>query len=1098
MQASAILLFAVCLQASATGLGQTVSFTGKDVPLKTIFTAIKKQTGYGVFYQSGETATLEGTAPVTLDLKNVALDLFLQAALRNQPLEYSVEGSTIFIKKKEAHTLSVEVAPGASASEIHGRVTNDKGEPLVNANVTVKRTGRGTITDANGNFTLHNVNTDDVVTISFIGYKAQSIPIHDRTNFNVFMTPTNNDLDKVVVQAYGSTSQRLATGNIGVVRAEDIAKQPVMNVLQAVQGQVPGAVVTNTSGYASGTINVEIRGRNTLSPNFPSDPLYIIDGVPVTVLDVSNTSSYTTGSKGFIANGFASPANGQSPLFSLNPQDIESISVLKDADATAIYGSRGANGVILITTKKGTTGKTKLDISVYQGVSKTPRFYNMLNTSQYISMRKEALANDGLPVDMSFAPDLTVWDTTRYTNWQKYIFGGTGNVTDAQAVISGGDARTDFRFSAGYRKQRDIITSSGANQRLSFSLNLTHKTSDHRFSISLDASYSYTMVDLISLPSNAALLPPNAPSVFDKNGNLNYTGWTPLKSIFSFQGLLQPYNAKTNFLTTSATLSYEIIKGLLVRSTLGYNNIQMNQTSFTPIISQDPAFNPLGSSDFGYNFIHNLIIEPQIEYNSFIGKGKLNALAGFSRQFNKTDGLSTSGYGYTNDALLGSINLAPSKNVNDNFGEYKYAAIYGRLNFNWENEFILNVNGRRDGSSKFGPGRQFGNFWSVGGAWIFSEEKLMSRILPFLSLGKIRASYGITGNDQIGDYAFLSRWSSTGIDYNGILPLTPVGHSDSALQWEVNKKLEVAMELGFFQDRLLLQTVYYRNRCDDQLIFFPTPAFTGFSSVTANTPANVQNTGWEFTVSGRIIDKPKFKWSSKFSIGLNRNKLLAYPNLSQSPFADVFKIGQSLNVIKMLHYKGVDPQTGLYAFEDKNKDGQVSIDFSGQKDDDRHPVDLSTKYDGSFTTDFSYQNWGLDIFFYFRKRIAPNALLAVQPPGSIQNEPTSVLQHWQKPGDISGVARFTTNPYDPSYQNFLAYSDGTYTDASFIRLQNLSLSYTFPGKLINKINLNNCKIYIRGENIFIITKYKGVDPEVPYFGTLPMPRTITAGILCNF
>src|SRR5258708_1748466 len=422
MQLSAFLLLALGLQVSAATYSQTVSFTGKDVPLKTVLASVKKQTGYGVFFENGE-AMLQSSALVTIDLKNVSLELFLRVCMKDEPLEYTLEGKTIFIKKKEPVAVLSTPSPGDPILQIKGRVTNDKGEPLVNANITVKRTGHGTITDANGYFYLHNVNSDDVVMASFIGYKTLSMPIKDRINLTVVLSATMNDLDKVVVQAYGTTSQRLATGNIGTVRAEDIEKHPVMNPIEALQGQIAGVVVTNTSGYASGAIKIEIRGRNSINPNFSSDPLYIIDGVPLTVLDLTGQSSYASGSQGVIQSGLTSPANGQSPFFSINPADVESIEVLKDADATAIYGSRGSNGVILITTKKGKAGKTHFDLNVYTGISQIPKYYHLLNTSQYVNMRKEALANDGLPVDINNAADLVAWDTTRYTDWQKYLWG---------------------------------------------------------------------------------------------------------------------------------------------------------------------------------------------------------------------------------------------------------------------------------------------------------------------------------------------------------------------------------------------------------------------------------------------------------------------------------------------------------------------------------------------------------------------------------------------------------------------------------------------------------------------------------------------------
>lgn len=1088
MQASAILLFAVCLQASAASYSQTVSFTGKDVPLKTVFASIKKQTGYGVFYQNGEAATLEGTGNVTLDLKNVTLDLFLQVCLRNQPLEYNVEGTTIFIKKKEARSISVEISPGQPVAEIKGRVTNDKGEPLVNANVVVKRSGRGTVTDANGGFTLHNVSSEDVISVTFIGYKAQTVPLRDRTSLALIMEPATNELDKMVVQAYGQTSQRLATGNIGVVRAEDIAKQPVMNPLEAIQGQDPGTVVTSTSGFASGTIKVEIRGRNVIG-NFPSDPLYIIDGVPLTILDLQNNDSYSNGSQGVIQSGIPSPAIGQSPFFSINPSDIESIEVLKDADATAIYGSRGSNGVILITTKKAKPGKAHFNFNFYEGASHIIRSYPLLNTHQYVEMRREALANDGIPLDINNAPDLIAWDTTRYTDWQKYLWGGTGKTTDAQASLSAGDSRISIRIGAGYHRQTELFTASGASQRGSLSFSLNYKSQDQKFNMALSGFYSIATSDMISLQGQATL-PPNAPPIFDKLGNLNYAGWTPLNGVFPFGNLLNPYTTKTNFLNSNLIIDYELLQGLRFKVNLGYNNILTTQTLLTTIASQDPVTNPTGSSFLGYSNPHNVIGEPQLEYNRFIAAGKFDFLLGTSYQSNMTSSALLSGEGYTNDALLTSINNAPYQSASNFMSEYKYEAVFGRINYNWKDKYIISLNARRDGSSKFGPNRQFGNFGSVGGAWIFSEEKLIKDYAGFLSFGKIRASYGTTGGDQVGDYAYLSRWSFQNRFYNSSQTLSPLGHTDSTYHWQTNKKLEIALNLGFFKDRLTIEAALYRNRCNDQLIPFPTPVFTGFTYVTTNSPANVENKGMEFILNAKLIDSKKIKWSSKFNIGFNKNKLLYYPNLSQSPYASSYIIGQSLNIVKVLQYVRVDPQMGLYTFEDKNKDGQITVDYSG-KSDDRYPIDVSPKFQGGITTDISYKNWQLSIFFYFKKQIGQNASISLDVPGDRTNQPTSVLSRWQKPGDITNVARFTTQgpSYDPSFANYLYYSDIHYTDASFVRLQNISCSYIWK-----KSNIGAFKIFVEGQNIFIITKYKGIDPEVQNFGGLPKARVITAGI----
>ena len=1089
---TAIVLMAA-LHVSATGVAQKISFSGENVPLTKVFNAIEEQLGLGVLMPHD---LLIRSRPVTIRLVNGNLEELLQRCFAYQPwrLIYTMTGHTIYISEQLTPPAQSDLARQPPKTiKVHGAVYDEAGVPLAGANVTIKETGLGTITNAKGEFELQGVTIGNTVTISFIGYTTESIKIKSESSIKFYLRVAKDELDKVVKQAYGVTTHRLTTGDIGTVSAEEIARQPVMNPLQALQGEVPGVVVTNTSGYASGAVKVEIRGRNVIG-NFPSDPLYIVDGVPLTILDVQNSDSYQTGSQGVIQTGIPSPANGQSPFFSINPQDIESIEVLKDADATAIYGSRGANGVILVTTKRGKAGKNTFDINMYEGASQVPRYYHMLNTSQYVQMRKEALTNDGLTPDINNAPDLVAWDTTRYTDWQKYLWGGTGKLTDLQASLSGGDLKTTFRLAGSYHRQTEIATRSGADQRGALSFNFNHHSLDDRLKIGLVGNYSVSAADMVNLPTNGTSLPPDAPAVFDKYGNLNYAGWAPLGDRYIFGTLLDRYTLKTYFLNSDLMVNYELAKGLNARTNLGYNNIQTHQTFLVPIASQNPLYNPTGNANYGTTSIYNLIVEPQLEYHSFLGKGKIDMLLGASIQNNTTEGVVVTGSGFINDALLTSVGNAPYQYSNNISQQYKYDAVFSRITFNWLDKYIVNLNARRDGSSKFAPGKQFGDFGSLGAAWIFTEENWVRNNAKFLSFGKLRASYGTTGGDQIGNYDYLSQWYFTNALYNGYRALTPLGLTDSTYHWQVNKKIEFSLELGFLKDRLNLEASFYRDRCDNQLIPFPTPLFTGFQSVTTNSPADVQNIGWEFILKAKIVESKSFAWASNFNLGINRNKLLAYPNLAQSPYASAFIIGKPINIIRELHFTGVDPQTGLNTFQDMNKDGQITIDYTGGPDD-RYPIIMDPKYEGSLSNQLTYKNWTLNFTFYFRKQIGQNALISSNIPGDASNQVATVLSRWQKPGDHTTVARFTTEgpAADPSFFNYLYNSDAQYTDASFIRLQNLSLSYQIPQKKKGYI-----RIYVQGQNLLIITDYKGVDPEMQNFGALPGPRILTTGISCDF
>jgi TonB-linked SusC/RagA family outer membrane protein len=1111
MRITALLLFGACLHVSARSYSQTVTLTERNASLQDIFKAIHRQTGYQFFY---EDALLDKAGKVSIIVKDVPVEEVLAECLRDLPITFSIVNKTIVVKAREMSPTVVlppvepDTAHRPSATvDLLGVVQNERGQPLSGATVAVKGKEKGTVTNEKGYFLIKGAPVGSELVISFVGYAPEHIVVGAVPGL-LFITLklAVNELDQAVVQAYGTTSQRMTTGNIARVGAEEIEKQPVMNPLLALEGRVAGMVVTQTSGYASSPVKVEIRGRNTINPGFTSDPLYIIDGVPLTVLEVGGMSSYQSGSTGFDQSLPFTPTGGQSPFFSLNPADIESIEVLKDADATAIYGSRGANGVILITTKKGKAGKTKFDLSLIQGMSEVTRHWAMLNMPQYLEMRREAFKNDGIVPTVGNAPDLLLWDTTRDVNWQDQLWGGMGQVTNLQSSLSGGDDRTVFRIGMGYTRQTEILTHSGANQRASVSSNLNHHSLDQKFSVSLSTNFSYAFVNTVQTPGGGTLAP-DAPPIYNSAGGLNYAPWDAagLGSSYPFAGLLKSYSTQTNMLNSNLTLSYELMKGLTARVSLGYDNAEVHNTYLLPMAAEDPATNPTGTALFGETRNNNWIIEPQLNYRRFVGGGKLDILLGGSDQSALTDGATEYGIGYTNDALLHTIANAPTVFDGEGYAQYKYAGVFGRINYNWGSKYILNLNIRRDGSSRFGPGKQYGNFGSAGAAWIVSEEDWVKKALPdVISFVKVRGSYGLTGSDAVGDYQYLSQWSNnTGnplATYMGITPLVNTHAVDQEYHWQTNKKLEAALDLGFFPDsRLLLEAAYYQDRCNDQLLQFPTPVFTGFGSVTANWPANVQNSGLEFLLNAKIIKTTAFSWSANFNIGINRNMLLAYPGIASSPYFNMYKVGKSLNEQYLLHYTGVDPLTGQYSYRDYTHDGVINIDYSvapGTGDDDRHlAIDMSAKYSGGMGNQFSYKNYSFSFFLHFQKQLGRNAYTTMAGPMA-NISPDVFSSHWQKPGDKASFARFTTIG-TTSDGNF-GISDGVFTDASFVRLSNLAFSYALPAASAKKAHLQGCSLYVRTENILVLTRYKGLDPETQNFGGMPPARTFTGGVSFNF
>lgn len=1089
MRLTAILLLAACLELSAGAYSQQqISLSIKNAPLEKVFKEIEKQTGYLFFYSREQ---MQQAAPVSLEIRNVSLEEVLDQCFRDQPFTYETINKTVVVKAKE---------PAATLKEISGLVVDENNIPLNGANVIFKKTKRGTITDAKGKFVLKGEITEQtVLVVSFIGYNKQEVTIGSSNPLVIKLKVATSELDVQVVQAYGTTSQRFATGDIGVVTAKDIEKQPVMNPLMALQGRVAGLDIQQNNGYASAPVKAEIRGRTGVDDTQTNEPLYIVDGVPLTVVNVGGQSTYGM-SSGFIQNGYMTgPAGGQSPLFSISPSDIESISVLKDADATSIYGSRGANGVILITTKKGQSGKTQFNAHIDEGINRVTRFWKMLNTPQYLAMRREAFKNDGIEPDLGNALDLLAWDTTRYTDWQKALYGRTGRVINSNMSVSGGNAYTTFRVAGEYSHAQSITTVSGADQRASVSLNLTHTSLNRLFTMSLTSSYSFTRSDMRDIGGRVNYAP-NAPPIFDQTGKLEWDEWRPYGGN-PFTILLQPYTSKANFLNSNLNLKYQPVRGLSVMVNLGYNTSQTNQVSLTTISSQDPISQPTGTAQFGINTNKNWIVEPQISYELQVGEGKLSFLAGGSVQQNTTDGVFMQGTGYTSDALLNTVSNAPNKFSSENYGEYRYASVFARIGYNLRNRYILNVNARRDGSSNYGPDHQFGNFASIGGAWLFTEENWFKQHQSFLSFGKLRGSYGIAGSDGGIPYGYITRWGvpTASTPYNGSLPIVATQHANPDYRWQQNKKLEAAIDMGFFKDWITVSVAYYRNRTGNQLLSYPTPVFSGFASVIDNLNALVQNAGWEFTIGGKGIGihskNFNWEWAPRFTFSINQNKFVSFDGLGSSPFRNSGRIGHPLNGRYVLHFLGVDPQTGTYMFEDKNHDGVINGNYGPAGD--VYYKKTSPSFSTGFGFNFEIKKISIALFFILKKQEGVNALRQANNPGSFNtNQPVEALGRWQKPGDITDIGKFSTvNAQDPSSN--LVRSDLGYTDASYMRLQNLSLSYSLPDNISKKAGFQ-CSIFLNANNIFTITKYKGIDPETQNFGSMPPAKTVVAGLSFNF
>lgn len=1102
---TALLIMGI-MQVSASSFAQRITINQKNASIEAILEEIGKQSGYDVFVG---VKTLQSSKPVSINVKNAGVEEVLKLCLEGQQLDFSIENKIIVIKQKQPSFIEKVVA-AFDGIHVVGNVGDVENKPLPGATITVKGTKRTTMTDNRGQFSLSNVPKDAVLQISFMGYVTKEIPAS--TNFlQIVLELSTSKLDEIQVMAYGTTNRRLSTGNIVTITAKELEKQPVMNPLLALVGRVPGMIVTPNNGYEASPVKVEIRGRKTINAGFVADPMYVIDGVPLNNLDLGAGSDYKRGSAGVVQNGF-SVTGGQSPLFNLRTSDIESIEVLKDGDATAIYGSRGANGVILITTKKGKAGATSFSVNATQGVNYAGKGYDLLNTQQYLQLRRDAFKNDNIQPTVTNAPDLMLYDSTRYTDWQKKLWGNVGKKTDVSMSLSGGDAQTNFRISGNYSRSAEILTNSGSNQVASVSLNLGHSTADRKFKIQANVMYSYSSVNTLTTP-NAVTAPPNAPDIYDAAGNLNFAGWGRSDfngSYFPFSSLESRYYSDTHALTSNALLTYQIAKSLSFSTNFGFNTTLNFNRYYSPISGMDPISSPTGSAFSGSTNNFNWIIEPRLDYKINVFGGVFNALVGASLQKTTTKSGGTYGIGYDNDDFIESVTMAPIVLNYDNKGYYKYAGVFGRLSYNLQNKYVVTLNGRRDGSSRFGPGNQFGNFGSLGAAWILSQENWIKSWLPSqISFLKLRSSFGITGTDAIGDYQYLTQWAKnpglakTLPDYNGVPPLVSLLAVNQNYRWQVTKKLEFGLSIGLLEDRINLETSLYRDRCGNQLSNYPTPVYTGFGSVTANWPAMVENKGLEISADAKLIRTDHTNWSVNFNIGRNTNILASYPGIELTPYANTYKVGYSINAQYLLHYTGVDPATGRYAFEDYNHDGKIGIENTGPiatGNDDRYVVlDLSPKFSGGFGSSFSYKSFNISCFFDFTKQMGYNPYFSNSNLlGNFGNQPAEIYgNYWKAPGDHALFPRPSSLTGDVSNSNF-QLSDGLYRDASFLRLNNVSIAYQFDEKLAKKIGAKSMNIHMQAQNIFVLSKAKGLDPNIVDFSSLPPAKTFVCGISVNF
>ncbi|HUH51843.1 MAG TPA: SusC/RagA family TonB-linked outer membrane protein [Flavobacterium sp.] len=972
------------------------------------------------------------------------------------------------------------VASQVQQQSITGTISDASGA-LPGVSITIKGTTKGTLSDLNGHYSI-NANQTDVLVFSFVGYKSLEIPVSDNLQIDVLLEQDSLQIDEVVINAgYYSVKDRERTGSIARITAKDIEGQPVTNVLAAMQGRMPGVNITQTTGVPGGGFEIQIRGANSLRTE-GNYPLYIIDGVPIMAQSPSTLS------------GAILPNNSINPLSSININDIESIEVLKDADATAIYGSRGANGVVLITTKKGKNDKTSFSLNTSYGLSSVASSMKLMNTEQYLNMRSQAFENDGVTEYPFYAYDINGdWSSERNTNWQKELIGRTAINSTTQLSISGGGETTRFMVSGSHNKQTTVFNDDFAYKSNNLAASVAHSSKDNKFAFNMSNLFTAQSNNVINedLTLQSLMLSPNAPTLYNEDGSLNWENNTFTNPVASF---VSTYSNNTKSFNTNLNLDYKLLSSLSIKLNGGVNYSTFEELSLRPSTMYNPAYGLTAANSMafkGNNQRFSYIIEPQLNYRYAIHQHKFDVLIGSTYQQTVSSVLGLQGYGFQSNALITNLTAANTLIMSqDDETEYNYISLFSRINYQYNDKYILNLTARRDGSSRFGPNKRFAYFGAIGAAWIFSDEDFL-KDENWLSFGKLRGSYGITGSDLIGDYQYLDSYTQSGSSYGDISGMIPSQLYNSNFSWEKTEKTEVALDLGFIKDRINISIAGYYNRSGNQLVGIPLPGTTGFNSVQSNLPAIIENRGLELDIKTTPILLNHFRWDSGFNISFPKNKLVSFPDLEGSTYSNRYVLGLPTNIVKVYNYEGIDPDTGLYVFTDYNADGKIT-----SPDDNKVIEEIGVKYYGGWSNQLTYKQWNVTFLFQFVNQRQWNFNNMMATPGTMSNQPIEVLNVWSASNPNGQYMPYSSglDPMKSELHGYFSNSTAAIGDASYIRLKNIQLSYRFTDISLFKDIL----IYFQGQNLLTLTNYYGLDPEFAMSGYLPPMQTYSFGVQFNF
>lgn len=1028
----------------------------------------------------------------------------------------------------------------------NGKVITENNVPLAGVSVNVKGSSTGTITDANGKFTIQ-VNKGGTLILSFVDYQTREIVVNDNTDVaSISMVPKNSSLGEVVVVGYGTQRKKDVTGAIASINMEDINIPSAPSFDEMLQGKIAGAQISQTSGGpGGGSINIIIRGISSITGG--NEPLYVVDGFPINSGGGTDFSSF--GGNLYSTNGIANNTQSRiNPLSFLNPSDIVSIDILKDASATAIYGSRGANGVIMITTRRGVTGKAKISVGASYGLQTVAHKLHLLNSEGYAEYVAQGRDNAYVfgggslsdpesmrPVSQRVRPEFRDPKSIKTnTDWQDVIF-RTAPVSNIQLSVNGGNERTKVYSSLNYMNQEGIILTT-SYKRFTMRTNLDSKISDKiKIGSSITGSYGYgrfanvsdhygnggVLAQVLSASPTIPVYDSTGKPYFNQQDVTDAMGWlaNPLDLLSGYSD-----NRTTSSVLWNSFVEYEIIKGLTLKSTIGiqYNDegIKLWRSSKIPNYTNLNFPATAGASKItSLNWLN----ENTLNYSKTINdKNRLDALVGFTVQKDRNERLSAGATDFPTE----NITYLSAGTVNDGthtLSEWSLVSFLGRINYVYDDKYLFTATLRRDGSSRFGINNKWGNFPSVALGYNIAKESYMKG-LSFINDLKIRVSYGLSGNNQIGNYTYVGLLSPTEYVANDarIPGLVPSSLSNIDLGWEKSKQVNVGLDLGLFNNRIALTFNAYSERKTDLLLAVQLPGASGYNSATQNI-GDIENKGIEIGLNTANISGHAFTWNSDFTFSANQNKVLKLATeggrITMNSY-QITEVGQPISSFYLIKQIGVfmnsrdlagaalqNPRTqeGDIKFEDTNGDGKITTS------DMQIVGNPWPDYTWGFSNNFSFKNFSLNISLVGTQGTKTFFVWGNGVLGSngVQNQLADYsLNRWVS--EDSPGAGFMPR----SIRNNYAFGFSTNTshylfNSSFVRIKSANLSYAFPGTLISKMGLSALSMYLAASNLATFTKYPGYDPETSITGSnvaqsgidylsYPLARTITLGINLTF